>query len=85
MELKSEVQQPEVVDSLMGFDGGMVGMVVMVAVCLNMALSAASKILDLIKDKTASSVDNKIADILHKVLSVLQKLIDFIGMNRAHK
>jgi len=58
--------------------------ILLAAGMLNIGLSGSGKILDLIKDKTASKVDNKIAKLLHKVSSWLGKIIDWLGANRAH-
>jgi len=66
-------------------NGGLLGAIVLVAVCLNLVLSGIAKMLDLIKDKTKTEVDNKIAAILHKVIAVLQKVIDWGSGNREHK
>jgi len=86
-ETRAEVVQPvsgeEVPSSMM--DTGLIGIVVMVAICLNVLLAAIQKVLDIIKDKTATQVDNKIAAIIAKITSLLSKAIDVIGMNRAHK
>jgi len=51
----------------------------------NVALSGLKAALDLIKDKTASQIDNKAAAALGKVLSVLGKALDAIGYNPVHK
>jgi hypothetical protein len=49
------------------------------------ALLAGIKIaLDKIKDVTASSWDNKASELLGKVISFVQKLIDIIGNNPKH-
>jgi len=52
--------------------------------CANVALTAVSTILDKIKDKTATDVDNKASDFLHTWLPRLQSVIDWLTGNRAH-
>lgn len=66
-------------------EGGLIATVMLIAICLNVLLSAVSKILDLIKDKTSTDLDNKASGIVQKVVVILTKAIDFIGMNRPHK
>ena len=65
--------------------GGMLPFVVLVAVCLNLALSALSAILDKIKGLTESKLDDKAAEIIGSIIGLLQKLIDFASANRPHK
>lgn len=62
-----------------------VGTIILIVVCVNIGLGAAGKILDKIKDKTETKLDNKIAAIINKVTPVLSKLLDWVGANRAHK
>jgi len=51
----------------------------------NIALTGLKTGVDMIKDKTASQVDNKIADVLGKVCGLLSRLLDAIGFNPKHK
>jgi hypothetical protein len=51
----------------------------------NVALTGISKGLELIKDKTSNTADNKLYDIICKVTSVLQKIVDAAGFNPEHK
>jgi len=81
-EVKVEEPKPSVDQPM---DTGLIGIVVMVAIAMNVVLAAASKILDMIKDKTSTQVDNKIASVISKIASVLSKVIDYAGMNRSHK
>lgn len=53
-------------------------------VAFNVVLTGLKSGLDLIKDKTASQVDNKAADILGKVVGLLGKLVDALGFNPKH-
>mgnify|MGYP001560160441 CR=1 FL=1 len=65
--------------------GGIGAAVVLVAVCLNAGLSALSLILDKIKDLTPTDADNKAAVVVKSAIGILQKLVDIIGGNVAHK
>jgi len=51
---------------------------------LNVALSGLKAGLDIIKDKTASQVDNKMADALGKAAALLGKILDMVGYNPKH-
>ena len=53
-------------------------------IAFNLLLSGFHKALEVIKDKTSTDLDNKLYDIVGKIAQVLQKIIDYIGMNRAH-
>lgn len=59
--------------------------VILIVVAVNILLSASGKVLDMIKDKTSSDVDNKAAEIVSKVTGFLGKVVDFISANREHK
>lgn len=63
-------------------NGGLVATILIVVVALNLLLSGISKALEVFKDKTATNIDNKIFDALAKVLSVLQKIVDWGSANR---
>ena len=52
---------------------------------MNTCLWGLKNGVDMIKDKTASQVDNKIAAGLGKVLGLISKVLDVVGMNPAHK
>lgn len=65
--------------------GGLVSFVVLVAMCLNIALSALSSILEKVKGLTESKLDDKAAEIVMTIINILQKLIDFASANRQHK
>jgi len=82
-EVKVEAPTPAIEQPPM--DSGLIGIVVMIAIGLNVALAAASKILDMIKDKTSTQVDNKIASVISKIALILGKIVDYAGMNRSHK
>jgi hypothetical protein len=58
---------------------------VAVLVAFNVILGGISKILDLVKDKTKTDVDNKTHAFIQKMVLKLQKLIDWMGANREHK
>lgn len=59
--------------------------VVAAVMAINLFLSGLHKALEMVKDIIPGDADNKLWAILGKVLAVLQKIIDYIGMNRAHK
>lgn len=65
-------------------NGGMVGVVVMVAVALNFLLSGVSKMLEVIKDKTATNLDNRAFIFVNKLTGILSKVIDWSSGNREH-
>jgi hypothetical protein len=50
----------------------------------NIALSGLKAALDLIKDKTATQVDNKAAEFIGKIAVLLGKALDVIGYNKKH-
>jgi hypothetical protein len=51
----------------------------------NAALAGLKAGLDKIKDATQSSLDNKTAEFLGKVVGWVTKIIDIIGFNPKHK
>jgi len=64
---------------------GWIGSMVAVLVAFNLMLSGLSKLLDLVKDKTPTQIDNKLAAAVSKAVSFLQSAIDWLGANREHK
>jgi len=50
----------------------------------NVLLSALHKSLEAIKNTTETSLDNKAADILVKVIGWVSKILDMIGYNPKH-
>ena len=59
--------------------------VVAAVMAINLFLSGLHKALEMVKDIIPGDADNKLWAILGKVLAVLEKIIVYIGMNRAHK
>ena len=59
--------------------------VVVALVLFNVAVSAAQKALEIVKDKTSTDADNKVYEFLSKYAGYLQKGIDWISANRQHK
>jgi len=57
-------------------NGGLIATVVLVVVAFNAVIMGLHKGLELIKDKTATDTDNKIYEVLGKVISVFQKIIE---------
>lgn len=68
----------------MAQNGGLLGMLALMALCLNVLLSGVSKALGVIKDKTATNVDNKAYEIINKITAILQKIVDWGSGNRQH-
>lgn len=66
-------------------NGGMIVFIVMVVMMLNFILTGIKKALELIKDKTSSSADNVIYNILDKIVYVLDKIIEFLSANSTKK
>ncbi len=62
----------------------LMGKILTMAMMLNVVMAAGGKMLDLIKDKTSSKVDNKIAALLHKISSWASKIVDWLSANRQH-
>lgn len=54
-------------------------------VCVNIALSAAKQVLEVIKDKTATDGDNKAYDLVSKISGYVSKIIDWVTANTQHK
>lgn len=71
-----------IIGKLFGFDHAVV---LMYLVAFNMLLSGLYKGLEHIKDKTESNLDNKIYDIVGKIIKVLLKVLDYAGYNIEHK
>jgi len=69
----------------MAANGGLIGTVVLVMLAMNALLSGIKAMLEYFKDKTETTVDNKIYDFLSTVLGFLSKVLDIVGHNPAHK
>lgn len=61
------------------------GEILMWVIALNLGLSGISKALEKVKDKTKTDLDNRAYATLYKIVSKLQKLIDFASANIQHK
>jgi hypothetical protein len=48
-------------------------------------LQGIAKALEVIKDKTSTQVDNKVAAVLNKVIGAAQWCLDLVSGNLAHK
>lgn len=66
-------------------DPNNMGMIAGIVVGLNILLSGISKILEMIKDKTATQADNKAFDIINKIVHALAKVIDWVAPRTAKK
>jgi len=53
-------------------------------IAMNAGLSVLSNALGYIKDKTKSDVDNKLFDLVGRLMGFSQKVVDFIGYNPKH-
>lgn len=62
-----------------------ISVLIVFVVAFNLFLSGLSGALKLIKDKTVSTADDKALVIVDKIISILQKAIDWVGYNPAHK
>jgi hypothetical protein len=51
----------------------------------NVAVGAAQKVLEVVKDKTSTESDNKVYEFINKYAGHVQKAIDWISANRPHK
>lgn len=72
----------EILKSFATSNGGLIATIVLVAVALNLLLSGLHDALGLIKDKTATTVDNKLFDWTGRVAGFLQKVIEYGSANR---
>jgi len=65
-------------------DWPLAAQVIAFVVAFNLSLSGIKQGLDVVKDKTKGNWDNAAAGFLGKVLSVLSKVVDAVGMNPKH-
>ena len=63
----------------------MLPIVIASVVAFNLILAGLHKGLEVLKDKTESKADDKAWEIIGKIVEITQKIVDYIGMNRAHK
>lgn len=66
-------------------NGGLLATVLVVVLAMNALLMGIYKTLEVIKDKTSGSGDDKAYAAIGKVIAVLQKIIDFLSGNVSHK
>jgi hypothetical protein len=62
----------------------LVAQVIAYVVAFNVLLAGVKGSLDVIKDKTVSTWDNKAAEIVGKVLEIIGKILDIAGYNKKH-
>lgn len=62
-----------------------VALIISAVIAFNILITGLKKALEYIKDKTASTVDNKLYDFINKVASVLDKVVEFISANSVKK
>lgn len=66
-------------------NGGIVATVIVTMLTVNAILSGLKKGIDLVKDKTKTTVDDQVSDTLGKVLGISGKIVDFFSSNVEHK
>lgn len=66
-------------------NGGIIATTLLVVVSFNLLLAGLKSALEVIKDKTATQVDNKIYEAVSKVSAFLSKILDMVGYNPEHK
>jgi hypothetical protein len=66
-------------------NGGLIATSALAMISINLVLSGLKAGLEKIKDKTATTVDNKVYDIVNTVSGFLSKILDVIGYNPEHK
>lgn len=62
-----------------------IGAVIAAVIAINLMLSGAQKLLEIVKDKTATDSDNKAHAVLLKVTGFLTKAVEWISANRQNK
>ena len=65
--------------------GGIWPAILLIMVCVNMGLGALQKILEKVKDITATETDNKIYGYVSTAVAWISKFLDWVGANRVHK
>lgn len=75
----------EWIKSLFSGGEGMLPLVLASIVAFNAILVAVKKMLDVIKDKTSTKIDNVAADWIGKIAGWIQQAIDVVTGNPAHK
>lgn len=63
----------------------MLPIVIASVIAFNLVLTGLHKGLEVLKDKTESKADDKAWEIIGKIVEITQKIVDYVGMNRAHK
>lgn len=63
----------------------MLPIVIASVIAFNLVLTGLHKGLEVLKDKTESKADDKAWEIIGKIAEITQKIVDYVGMNRAHK
>lgn len=76
-------------DVIVAFFSNLIGLdvakYIFIVVAFNALLVGLRAFLEVIKDKTATLIDNKIYDFLGKIIDILLKIIDIVGANPKHK
>lgn len=71
----------DLIAKLLNSQEGILTIVIMTVICMNIVLTAAKKVLSRIKDKTESKTDDKAYEVITKVLSALNKVLEFASAN----
>lgn len=74
----------EWIKSLFSGGEGMLPMILASVVAFNAILVAIKALVDVIKDKTKSSLDNSVSKWIGKIAEYVQKGIDIVGGNPKH-
>jgi len=75
----------EFIKQLLSGEMGFAAQSIAIIAAFNGVLMSIRGVLDVIKDKTSTVIDNKIADGLGMVCGLVAKLVDFLAGNLAHK
>lgn len=73
------------IKGLFSGESGMPAQIAAIVLAVNVGLSGLKSALDMIKDKTSNTIDNKVADVLGKVVGVFSWLVDLLSANKEHK
>lgn len=65
--------------------GGLIATVLAVSLGLNILLTGVYNFLGFLKDKTSGDGDNKLHAKLEKIISVIQKVVEFLSGNPENK
>jgi len=64
--------------------GDTMQIVAVTLICINIVLSALQKVLELVKDKTKTKLDDKAYTIVSGLIAFMTSAVDWASANRAH-